>query len=73
MEAQSVLTPHSNTAHILDVDLALQNPSYKVVGLLAWLIVGSSFVGVFLFPKPLLEASRLLAYFLVARLILSLI
>ena len=73
MEAQSVLTPHSDTAHILDVDLALQNPSYKVVGLLAWLIVGSSFVGVFLFPRPLLEASRLLAYFLVARLILSLI
>jgi cellulose synthase/poly-beta-1,6-N-acetylglucosamine synthase-like glycosyltransferase len=73
MGAQSVLTPRSNTALILDVDSSLQNPSYKVVGLLAWLIVGSSIAGVFLFPRPLLEASRILAYYLVARLILSLV
>lgn len=73
MEAQSILTPHPDAANILDVDLALQNPTYKVVGLLAWLIVGTSIVGVYLFPRLILEASRVLAYFLVARLILSIV
>lgn len=46
-----------------------RHPSYKVPGLHAWLIIGLSVIGAMAFPRAFLAGARLLAFYLLARLI----
>jgi len=61
------------TTHGLDAIPDLNHPSYKVVGLLAWLILGLSVLGTLAFPRVFLIAARLFTFYLLARLIVTVI
>jgi cellulose synthase/poly-beta-1,6-N-acetylglucosamine synthase-like glycosyltransferase len=57
--------------HHLDATPAPHHWSYRVVGLLAWSILGLSILGASVYPRLFLTIARLFAFFLLARLVLT--
>jgi cellulose synthase/poly-beta-1,6-N-acetylglucosamine synthase-like glycosyltransferase len=55
----------------LDAVRELHHPSYKIVGLLAWLTMGLSLVGAVASPRFFLMGARLFAFYLLARLTIN--
>lgn len=67
------MAEHNDATHHLNAVPDLRHPSYKVVGLLAWLIVGLSILGTLAFPRIFLTAARLFTFYLLARLVVTVI